>query len=105
MLDRLKTASGLAAASFALFSVSFAQGTPEYFEIDVILEDLEEARNAEDFEKRLQRSARRYCKGHDSRGFRRASRACEDAVTAAVMERLEEMADERGVVLALDAGR
>lgn len=100
-MNKFALAPIAALASLGLVSTAHADELPDTFEIDVIFADLSEDAGADDFDKRLKRSARRYCDGYAPGATRRAARDCERAVIAAVYDALEDMADERREVIAL----
>ncbi|NRA30471.1 MAG: UrcA family protein [Parvularculaceae bacterium] len=89
----MKRTTALLASVFALSLVatpSIANDEMDTFKIDVVLADLLEEEGSDDFEKRLQRAARRYCDGYAPGSTRRAARQCERDVIAAVEDAIEE---------------
>lgn len=79
-----------AAVLAALSATASAEEALDEFRIDVVLEDLETSEGSEEFDRRLQRAARRYCQDNYLGSDRRALRSCEEAVVAAVYDALED---------------
>lgn len=101
----LHVPSVLSAAAFAassLLTSTAAADELDSFEIDVILEDLEDAETAEEFEQRLKRSAKRYCQREAPYANAHQRRDCQERIILAVEEHLEE---EEGIVIALSDNR
>ncbi|MCQ8186526.1 UrcA family protein [Parvularcula maris] len=67
-----------------------AAESPDTFVTIAILENLSDAENAEEFEKRLRDEAQRYCEREAPNANRRQLRRCEEEIVAAVAEALEE---------------
>ena len=79
-----------AAAAFAFLGTAAHANDEDTFRIDVVLAELDTDQGADEFEERLSRAARNYCKDNYAGNSRRALRDCEAAVVAAVHEALED---------------
>lgn len=76
----------------ASLAASAAADDLDTFAIDVILADLEDASDLDEFEARLYRAASDYCEENAPMASRSSLRDCEDAIVSAVEEAIEDHA-------------
>ncbi|NNU16635.1 UrcA family protein [Parvularcula sp. ZS-1/3] len=90
----------LITAAAALFMAGGIASADELdtFEIDVILADLSDAKNQDDFEKRLKRAARDYCEREAPYATIHQLRDCQAQIIAAV----EDSLNDDGIRVAFD---
>jgi UrcA family protein len=90
MIRTVTAFSAIAFASLTMFGGEAVAEPVDTFITEAILEDLADVDSAEEFEKRLRREAKGYCRKEAPYASRRELRTCEDEIVIAVAEALEE---------------